>query len=201
MRPSLDIATNSPRIRPSVNAGEPAQRYTRTAIVLHWLIGIALLGQLTFGWIVSEIPRHTPARGYYVNLHKSVGITLGVLILLRLLWRLTHRPPAMPSFMAQWQRRAAVAAHRLLYALMVLMPLLGYTASNFSKHGVKFYNLVLLPPWGADLPTVYKIFNGAHIVCAYVLAVLIAFHVLAALQHAVFRHDGMFRRIWLGSPR
>lgn len=174
------------------DAGEP---YTRTAIVLHWLIGIALLAQLAFGWIVSEIPRHTPARGYYVNLHKSVGITLGVLILLRLAWRLTHRPPAMPSFMQKWQQLAAFATHRLLYVLMVAMPTLGYVASNFSKHGVKFFGHPL-SPWGPDLPVVYKLLNGAHIVCAYVLAVVIALHVLAALQHALIKRDGVFSRIW-----
>ncbi|MGH8820325.1 MAG: cytochrome b [Rhodoferax sp.] len=172
------------------------ERYTRTTIVLHWFIGIALLAQLAFGWIVSEIPRHTPARGYYVNLHKSVGITLGILILLRLAWRLTHRPPAMPSFMEKWQRLAALATHRLLYVLMVAMPTLGYVASNFSEHGVKFFGHPL-PPWGPDLPAVYKLLNGAHIVCAYVLATVIALHVLAALQHAVIKRDGIFWRIWL----
>jgi cytochrome b561 len=201
MHLSLHIAMNPLRDRRGVGAGEAAQRYTRTAIVLHWLIGVALLGQLALGWIVSEIPRHTPARGYYVNLHKSVGITLGVLIVLRLAWRLTHRPPPMPAFMERWQQRAAITTHLLLYALMVLMPLLGYLASNFSKHGIKFYNLVLLPPWGPDLPAVYKLLNGAHIVCAYVLATLIALHVLAALQHAVLKGDGIFRRMWPAAPR
>lgn len=198
----MNTSSTHPVAAPPPRGGEQSvdprgteERYTRTAIVLHWLIGIGLLGQLVFGWIVSEIPRHTPARGYYVNLHKSVGITLGVLILLRLAWRLTHRPPAMPAFMEKWQQLAALATHRLLYVLMVAMPTLGYVASNFSQHGVKFFGHPLRP-WGPNLPAVYKLLNGAHIVCAYVLAVVIALHILAALQHAVIRRDGIFARIW-----
>ncbi|WHZ10251.1 MAG: hypothetical protein OJF60_000690 [Burkholderiaceae bacterium] len=193
MSHSPDIAANL--LRDHAGVVEPVQRYNRTAIVLHWLIGVALLGQLAFGWFVSEIPRNTPPRGYFVNLHKSVGITLGVLIVLRLAWRLTHQPPPMPPFMKRWQQRAALAIHWLLYALMLLMPTLGYVASNFSKHGVKYFGHPL-PPWGADIPTVYKLLNGAHIVCAYVLAVVIALHVLAALHHALIKRDGILSRIW-----
>lgn len=193
------IAAPALRDRPeSAGAQGAGERYTRTAIVLHWLIGIALLAQLAFGWIVADIPRNTPPRGYYLNIHKSIGITLGVLIVLRLLWRLWHRPPAMPSSMVRWQQRAAVAIHRLLYALMLLMPTAGYVASNFSKHGVKFFGY-MLRPWGPDLPAVYRVVNGVHVICAYVLALVIALHVLAALHHAWLKRDGIFSRMWLGA--
>jgi cytochrome b561 len=61
--------------------------------VLHWLIAIVLLGQFAFGWWLNDIPRNTPARGYFVNRHKSTGITIALLILLRLYWRVGHSPP------------------------------------------------------------------------------------------------------------
>lgn len=188
------------RGRPVIGGSTGGEHYTRTAILLHWLLGATLLGLLVFGWVVADIPRHTPARGYYVNIHKSIGITLGILTVLRLAWRLTHRPPPMPASVARWQQRAAHAMHWLLYALMLLIPLLGYTASNFSKFGVKFFGHSL-PPWGSDLPTVYKLFNGAHTVCAYILAILIGFHVLAALYHAVVRRDGILSSMWPAARR
>lgn len=176
------------------------ERYTRTAIVLHWLIGIALLAQLAFGWIMVQIPRNTPARGFYLNLHKSTGITLGVLIALRLLWRLWHRPPPLPGSMARWQQRAARTSHRLLYVLMLLMPVSGYTASNFNPHGISYFGHALAP-WGPDLPAVYRVLNGVHVVSAYLLAIVIGVHVLAALRHVLLERDGVFARMWPGLSR
>jgi len=173
---------------------EPS-RYDRVAIALHWLIGVAILGQVTFGFLLDEIaPRGTPARTEVINLHKSFGVVLGLLIIARLAWRLAHRPPRWPDAMPPWQRRAAEFAHRALYVCMVVTPLAGYLASNFSKHGVKFFGTPL-PPWGADLPQVYGFFNGIHIVTAYVFTALIAVHVAAALKHALVDRDGVFSRM------
>jgi len=77
------------------------------------------------------------------------------------------------------------------------MLLSGYLASNFSKYGVKLFNVILLPPWGPVDPGIYAIFNTTHIVLSYLFVVLIAVHVFAALRHAV-RHDGILSRMLLG---
>lgn len=171
-------------------------RYTRVTVTLHWLIGALLLGQIAFGWFLTTIARGSAMRGTYVNFHKSTGITIGVLILARILWRLLHSPPPLPSFMPAWQRTAARANHIALYALMLTMPLSGYIASNFSKYGIKFFNAVKLPPWGADDHRVYALFNSIHVVAAYVFVALIALHVLAALRHAA-QHDRVLSRMWV----
>lgn len=172
------------------------QRYNRTARVLHWLIALLLLGQFVFGWWLGDIPRNTPARGYFVNFHKSTGMLLGLLILLRLGWRVMHAPPALPAVMAQWQRKLATASHHVMYLCMVLMPLSGYIASNFSRHGVKFFNAVTLPPWGPDDKQVYALFNQIHKTTAALLLALLVLHVAAAIWHGL-RRDGIFSRIWL----
>ena len=171
-------------------------RYTRTAIALHWIIALLLLGQFAFGLLLEDIPRGTPARGYYVNLHKSSGILIGLLILLRLGWRLTHTPPPLPDSMRRWQRHAARASHIALYACMLVLPLSGYLASNFSKHGVKFFNLVRWAPWGPDDKTLYAVFNGAHQVTALLLALLVGVHVLAVAKHMLIDRDGLLLRMW-----
>lgn len=171
-------------------------RYGRTVRVLHWLIAILLLGQFAFGWWLGEIPRNTPTRGYFVNLHKSAGIIIGLLILLRIYWRLRHSPPPLPAFMVRWQQRLATVSHHALYACMLVMPLSGYMASNFSRHGVKFFNAVTLSPWGPDDKLVYAVLNQVHKTTAVLLLALVVLHVLAALWHAVHR-DGIFSRIWL----
>jgi len=171
-------------------------RYTRTAIVLHWLIALGVLAQIGFGWALGEVPRGTPERTIYVNLHKSTGMVLGALILLRLAWRLTHKPPPLPVSIPVWQRRAARASHGLLYGCMLVMPLAGYSASNFSRFGVNFFNGVMLPPWGANDRAIYTFFNGVHVWTSYLFVALIAIHVLAALRHLLVERDAVFRRMW-----
>jgi cytochrome b561 len=175
-------------------------RYDRVAIALHWLIGAALLGQIAFGFALDEIaPRNTPARSAVINLHKSIGIVLGLLIAARLLWRLAHHPPPWPSGLASWQRRAAVVTHRMLYACMLVMPLSGYVGSNFSRHGLKFFGTPWAP-WGPDLPAVYAFFSTLHIATAFVFTALIALHIAAALRHALVERDDVMQRMWPRRP-
>jgi cytochrome b561 len=172
-----------------------AVSYSRTAIALHWLLAILILGQIAFGWYLEEIPRGTPPRTIFVNLHKSTGMILGLLILFRSYWRLTHRAPELPGSRPAWERAAAHASHWALYACMLIMPLSGYIASNFSKYGVNFFNKVKLPPWGVQNQAVYDAFNTTHVVTSYIFVALIAVHVLAALRH-LMRRDGIFGRMW-----
>jgi cytochrome b561 len=170
------------------------ERYTRVAIVLHWLIAFGLLGQIAFGWFLDTVPRGAPLRGFYVNMHKSTGLTLALLIIARLGWRIAHRPPRLPQVLPAWERLAAQGSHAFLYACMLGMPLSGYIASNFSKYGVRFFNVVMLPPWGRDDARIYSIFNTTHVFLSYAFVALIFLHVMAALRHAA-RKDGVFSRM------
>jgi cytochrome b561 len=176
-------------------------RYTATAIFLHWLIALLLLGQFAFGLVLSDIPRGTPDRTIYVNLHKSSGIVIGLLVIARIAWRLAHRPPPLPATMPAWQRHAARFSHAVLYLCMVLMPLSGYLASNFSKYGVKFFNVVHWQPWGPDDRTWYLLFNQTHRTTAVVLAIFVVLHVLAVAKHLLVDRDGLLLRMWPSRTR
>jgi cytochrome b561 len=177
-------------------SGAPTH-YTRVAAVVHWLIAALLFGQIAFGWFLDSIPRGGPLRGFYVNLHKSTGLVLAVLILVRVAWRLLNAPPPYPSFIPSWEKIAAQWSHVALYACMLVMPLSGYVASNFSKYGVKLFNVFLLPPWGVDDRGIYAIFNTTHVVVSYLFVTLIVAHILAALRHAL-RRDGIMSRMLPG---
>jgi len=173
----------------------PPERYGAVAVALHWLIGAALGAQIAFGFLLDDIaPRGTPARGTVINLHKSFGIVLGVLIMLRLAWRLAHAPPPWPSSMSTARQRLANAGHAALYACMVIAPLAGYLGSNFSKHGVRFFGVVLAP-WGPDWPAAYSLLVGVHDASSYLLLALVIGHVAMALKHALIERDGIFARI------
>ena len=170
-------------------------RYGRTDVFLHWFIGIALLVEIVFGFLLDDIaPRGTPARTGVINLHKSVGIVLGLFVVLRLVWRMRHPPPRWPTSVPTWQQQAASWMHAALYACMVIMPLGGYIGSNFSKYGVRFFGIALAP-WGPDLPAVYSFFLRLHDVTAYVFTALIVVHIAAAAKHALVDRDAVFSRM------
>ena len=173
----------------------PPHRYDRIAAWLHWAIGVLLLIEIAFGLLLDEIaPRGTPARAGVINLHKSVGIVIGLLIVVRIAWRFAHAPPPWPATMSIRRQRAAHVGHVLLYACMVVAPLAGYLGSNFSKHGVRFFGWVLAP-WGPDWPAAYSLLVGVHHASTYLLLALTIGHVAMALKHAVIEGDGIFARI------
>lgn len=173
-------------------------RYTRVAMLLHWLIALCLVGQFILGWYLEAIPKGVPDRSYFVNIHKSTGMVIGLLILIRIGWRLTHRPPQLPVSIPGWQQKAATGMHVLLYVFMLMLPLTGYIASNFSKWGVKFFNAIQLPPWGVQDKAIYAFFNQAHGLISWVLLVLVMLHVLAAMWHVVSGHREIIRRMLPG---
>jgi len=176
--------------------------YDPVAITLHWLIAFALIGQIALGLWMIEIPK-LPAgvRAYWFNMHKSIGMTIGLLVLMRVLWRLTHTPPALPSTMAQWQARAAKVSHWLLYACMIIMPLAGYLGSVFSGYPIRYFGATL-PGWGWKDEALKEFFSTVHLVTAVSFISLIALHVLAALKHAFVDRDGVLQRMLprLASP-
>ena len=173
----------------------PGLRYDRVAAWLHWGIGVLLLAEIAFGLLLDEIaPRGTPGRAGVINLHKSVGIVIGVLIVIRIAWRLGHAPPPWPATMSIRRQRAARLGHILLYVCMVVAPLAGYLGSNFSKHGVRFFGVVLAP-WGPDWPAAYSFLVSLHNVSTYLLLALTIGHVAMALKHALIERDGIFARI------
>jgi cytochrome b561 len=136
--------------------------YTRTAIVLHWLIAAAVLVQVSLGLWMIAIPKSPPGvRAYWFNVHKSIGITIGLLVIIRLLWRLTHTPPPLPGSMRPWQRLGARISHYGLYACLILLPLSGYLGSSFTKYPILFFGQ-RLPHWGWDSPVLKELCSQVH---------------------------------------
>jgi cytochrome b561 len=177
------------------------ETYTRTAIVLHWLIAVCAFGQITLGLWMIAIPKSPPGmRAYWFNVHKSVGITLGVLILARVLWRLAHRAPPLPLTMPDWQRITAKASHFLLYLCMLTMPLTGYLGSSFTKYPILYFGM-RLPHWGWDAPALKELCSQIHFATVIGFMMLIAIHIAAALKHLFVVRDGVFQRMWPWAAR
>lgn len=169
-------------------------RYRTRTIALHWLLAVVIIGMLILGFTMVGIPRNTPARAFTFNLHKSIGVLAGLVILLRLFWRWRDGAPPFPSSMPHWEAVAARWSHRALYVLMVAMPATGYISSSFNKFGVKVFG-VPLPSWGWEDRALRELFADIHGTLAIVLAVLVVIHVLAAIKHLAIDRDGVFRRM------
>lgn len=174
------------------------QRYDKVAIALHWIVSITVFVMIGLGWYMTEIPKGTPDRAFYFNLHKSIGVTIGIIILIRVIWRWTHTPPPLPQSVPGWVVNGAKLSHGLLYALLVLMPIAGFIASMFNKYGVTYFGLFKIGPFFEQNMALYELFQGIHHVASEVLVVVIVIHVGAALKHLLIDKDGVFHRMLPG---
>jgi cytochrome b561 len=174
------------------------RRYSTTAIVLHWLVAILVFVLIGLGLYMTDIPRGTPERSYFYNLHKSIGVTVALIVFFRLWWRIRHPAPPLPDSVPAWQVRASKVSHVLLYTCLIVMPLSGFSASQFTKWGVEIYGLFKIPSMGPENKVIYDVLQGIHGVTAVVLMTVIVIHVLAALKHLLFDRDRVFQRILPG---
>lgn len=174
------------------------QRYSTPAIALHWLVAILVLAMIGLGLYMTDIPRGTPERTFFYNLHKSIGVTVAVLVLIRLWWRFRNPPPPLPSSVPAWQVQGSKLSHALLYLCLILMPLSGFSASQFTKYGVLYFGLFKIPPMGWENKVIYDFLQGIHGVTAVLLITLVVIHVAAALKHLLFDRDKVFLRMLPG---
>jgi cytochrome b561 len=175
------------------------EKYTTAAIWLHWIVAILILAQLALGLYMVDIPKNTPGRAWYFNLHKSLGVTIAIFVVLRIWWRATHTPPSLARIIPDWQVLAAKINHWLLYICIVAMPVTGMIMSSYSKYGVKFWGLPLIS--GSEDKASREFWVGIHEFVADVLMVLIALHVLAALKHLLVDKNGVFQRMMPGGAQ
>ena len=170
-----------------------AARYTTTALLLHWLLALMIAVSFGVGLTMSDMP-FSPLRLKLFNWHKWAGITILALSALRLLWRLTHRPPADPP-MPAWQRAAAHATHWALYALFFLVPLAGWAYSSAAGFPVVVFGVLPLPDFVAPDRAVAAVLKERHGQLAWALAWVVALHVAAALKHQFVDKDGLLNRM------
>jgi cytochrome b561 len=179
-------------------------RYTRVAIVLHWLIACLMVIAVALGWLANLAP--DAAVRPMIDTHKSVGLTVLALAVMRLLWRLTHQPPPMPPKYSPIERRGAHAAHWALYALIFLLPISGYLHDSAFKlaaaHPLRWFWLIPVPrlPAIMDMPAAQKAAFHAqlfavHVWLGYALYVLFVLHVAGALKHQLIDHEPELQRM------
>ena len=170
-----------------------ATRHHPATVALHWLLAPMILGALALGLYMTGLP-FSPARLKLYNWHKWAGVTILALSALRLLWRLTHQPPAdvpMPA----WQAKASHAVHGLLYVLFFAVPLAGWAYSSAAGFPVVLFGVLPLPDFvGADRE-LSEALKPLHRWLAYTLAAVVVLHVAGALKHHFIDRDGLLLRM------
>ena len=170
-----------------------ATRYGSVAQTLHWLVVVLLVIQVTLAKIAEHLPLGPDKIGTLAR-HKSVGITILTLAILRLGWRLYDPPPPQPP-MPRWQARAAGFSHATLYALLFAMPLTGWMMSSASNYPVSWFGLVQLPDLVAPDHSLKELLKDVHETLATILIGLASLHLLAALKHQFLNRDGLLSRM------
>jgi cytochrome b561 len=170
-------------------------RYHGAAIALHWLIAVLIVGGFYLGWIMTDIPGFTPTKLKYFSWHKWIGVTVLMLAVARVLWRATHRAPALDSATPAWQKAAAHVVHGLLYLLMLAIPVSGYLYSSAAGIQVVYLGIVPLPTFIGPDQALKATLRTVHVLLNYTLLALVAMHVLAALKHQFVDRDGLLARM------
>ena len=163
--------------------------------VLHWLMALLIAIQAAVGWIGTDMAR-SPAKVDVMTLHKSLGITLLLLALLRLVWRVLHAAPPLPQGSARWERIAARATQMLLYLLLLALPLSGWLAASTTAVPWKLWWFLTWPRLAAPDQALHDRSAGMHEVLVWLLVALLALHVAAALRHHFLLRDNVLRGMW-----
>jgi cytochrome b561 len=179
-----------------MNAGAHPQsvRYALPAQLLHWLIALLIFGLFPLGLYMHDLPLSVLKLELYAW-HKWFGITVLLLVVVRLVWRLTHRPPPLPDTIPRWQQGAAALLHELLYLLMLFIPLTGWALSSAAGVPVVWWGLWKLPSLLPANPALAHVLELVHATLNYTLALLVTVHVAAAVKHQFIDHDGVLLRM------
>ncbi len=169
-------------------------RYTRTAVTLHWLIALLILAALPLGLYMHDLPL-SPHKLRLYSYHKWLGVTVFMLAVIRLSWRLAHRPPALPDSMPRWEKIAAATVHHLLYALIFLIPVSGWLMSSALGFQTVWFGVLPLPDLVGKDKALADLLHEVHENLNYALLALLLAHVGASLKHHFIQRDDVLARM------
>ncbi|MBS0353348.1 MAG: cytochrome b [Proteobacteria bacterium] len=172
---------------------KPTERYTGPAIAAHWLIAILILAAFPLGLYMHELTL-SPTKLKLYSYHKWIGMTVLLLFVPRILWRLTHRPPA-PLPMPAWQHKIAEGTHHLLYLLMFLVPLSGWLMSSAKGFQVVYFGVLPIPDLIGKDKGLGELLEEMHEVLSWSLISLVGLHLAGALKHHIIDKDSTLRRM------
>ena len=179
---------------------EPRNRYSTVSLALHWLIAALVVAQIVLIWAHDATDGQISRE--FVNVHKSVGLSILVLTLVRLGWRIANPAIPLPVETPRWQKLAARGTHVLFYLLLIAMPLVGWAASSAAGRDILWFGMFEWPalPVGGGRPVARQLMD-LHEMAANLLIGLVILHILGALKHQFFDRDNVLHRMIPLIPR
>lgn len=175
-------------------------RYHGVSIAFHWLLALMILGSFSLGLYMVDLP-FSPSRLKLYNWHKWAGVTILALSAGRLLWRLTHRPPALPGSMPPWQRAASHVSHVAMYVFFFAVPLTGWAYSSAAGFPIVWFGVIPLPDFVPKDRELAEMLKPFHWISAYALATVVVVHIAAALKHHFVDRDDVLKRMLPASKK
>jgi cytochrome b561 len=174
--------------------GSSPTRYSAVAQAFHWIIAALIVVQFVLGNLQEDLPLGAHKLALLAR-HKSFGMTVLMLAVLRLLWRLKHAPPALPAGMRPIEKSIARATHIAFYVLLFVMPLTGWLMSSAKNYSVSWFGLFTWPNLIARNETAFAVLRSTHDILSGVLFVIAILHILAALKHHFWNKDNVLLRM------
>lgn len=171
-----------------------SDRYTKTAVVLHWLIALLIFVAFPLGLYMHDLPL-SPNKLRLYSYHKWIGITVFLFAVIRAFWRSTHRPPLLPDTMLRWEKLAAESVHFLLYALIFIVPVTGWLMSSAKGFQTVWFGVLPLPDLVGKNKELGDWLREVHEVLNYVMLGLVIAHVGAAIKHHLVERDDVLTRM------
>lgn len=170
-------------------------RYTRTAQALHWVTAALMFAVLPIAWVMVNMPKSAQFCGLLFTLHKSVGLTIVVLVAIRIAWRAKHPVPPLDVGLARWEKLVANASHWMLYVVLVGMPISGYLLDSAGGYSISYFGLFSVPLLPRS-PALFSAATWVHVaVGQWLVYTLIFLHVAASIWHISVRRDGVLDRM------
>ncbi|OGT00972.1 MAG: cytochrome b [Gallionellales bacterium RIFCSPLOWO2_12_FULL_59_22] len=169
-------------------------RYTRTAIALHWAIALLIFAAFPLGVYMHDLPL-SPDKLRLYSYHKWIGVTVFLLAVLRISWRIAHRPPPLPAATPLWERFAAHTVHYLLYLLIFAVPLSGWLMSSAKGFQTVWFGMLPLPDLIAKDKELGDLLKEVHEYLNFLMLGLVLAHIGAALKHHFIERDGILARM------
>jgi cytochrome b561 len=169
-------------------------RYNDVSQALHWITALLVLAILPIGWVMVNAADDSKLVGPLFMIHKSLGVTIFLVVAFRILWRGLNPAPPLPWTLEAWEAWAARISHFLLYLVLLGMPVSGYITSSASNHPVSFFGLFNLPLLAANKPLA-KSAGEFHEALAWVVYFLVGLHVAATAYHLIVKRDGILNRM------
>jgi cytochrome b561 len=170
----------------------PPQKFTGLSRILHWLTAVLIFAALLIGFtMVNWLAGYATLR----VIHMSIGALILVVVVVRIINRARHHPPAWPSTIGKLEGKAVIWSERAMYALLLAQPLVGWAMVSASGTPVRVFAVLRLPPIAPVNIDVFSVLREAHSILAYLLVAVVAAHVSAVLAHSIVLGDGLLRRM------